>query len=155
VNGAKSTPTGLEALVAGEHAAVYGYSAAGPVLVGMSAPVVLLSAVRSGYDAHRTSRDALVDAIAAAGGTAPPALPSYTVPFPLNSTAAVVRFLAGIEDRLCGVAATAVGTTRTPTHRLLAVSVLSAAAVRATRLKELGGAAPGASVTPLPGLPGR
>jgi hypothetical protein len=45
--------------------------------------------------------------------------------------------------------------TSTPSHRLLAVGVLSAAAVRATRLKELGGAAPSASVTPLPGLPGR
>jgi hypothetical protein len=77
------------------------------------------------------------------------------VPFPLSSTAAVVRFLAGIEDRLCGVAATAVGATGAPSHRLLAVGVLSAAAVRATRLKQLGGAAPGASVIPLPGLPGR
>jgi Domain of unknown function (DUF4439) len=155
VNGVQSTPTGLEALVGGEHAAVYGYAAAGPVLVGLSAPVALLAAARTGYDAHRASRDALVDAIAAAGGTAPPALPSYSVPFPLTSTAAVVRFLAGIEDRLCGVAAAAAGVTSTPSHRLLAVGVLSAAAVRATRLKELGGAAPSASVTPLPGLPGR
>ena len=155
MNGVQSTPTGLEALVGGEHAAVYGYAAAGPVLVGLSAPVALLAAARTGYDAHRASRDALVDAIAAAGGTAPPALPSYSVPFPLTSTAAVVRFLAGIEDRLCGVAAAAAGVTSTPSHRLLAVGVLSAAAVRATRLKELGGAAPSASVTPLPGLPGR
>jgi hypothetical protein len=155
VNGVQSTPTGLEALVGGEHAAVYGYAAAGPVLVGLSAPVALLAAARTGYDAHRASRDALVDAIAAAGGTAPPALPSYSVPFPLTSTAAVVRFLAGTEDRLCGVAAAAAGVTSTPSHRLLAVGVLSAAAVRATRLKELGGAAPSASVTPLPGLPGR
>ncbi len=41
VNGVQSASTGLEALVAGEHAAVYGYAAAGPVLIGLSAPVAL------------------------------------------------------------------------------------------------------------------
>ena len=129
VTGVPSTPTGIEALLAGEHAAVYGYAAAGPVLVGLSAPVALLAAVRAGYDAHRASRPANVDAIVAARGTAPPALPAYTVPFPLTTTAAAVRFLAGIEDRLCGVAVTAVGATSTPSRRLLATGVLSAAAV--------------------------
>ena len=86
---------------------------------------------------------------------APPALPAYTVPFPLSSVAAVVRFLAGIEDRLCGVAATAVGATST--------AAASAAGGRRPQrgggprhpAKALGGAAPGEAVTPLPGLPGR
>lgn len=150
-----STSTGLEALLAGEHAAVYGYAAAGAVLVGLAAPGALISAVRTGYDAHRASRDALAEAIAAAGGAPPGAVPAYSVPFPLSSTIAVVRFLAGIEDRLCGAAATAVSATATPAHRVLAVGDLSAAAVRALRLKQLGGAPPSKAVTPLPGLPGR
>ncbi len=145
--------TGLEPLLAGEHAAVYGYGAAGAVLVSLSAPGVLISTVRSSYDAHRESRDALTEAIVAAGATPPAALPAYDVPFPLSDVAAVVRFLAGIEDRLCTAAATATGATNTASHRLLAVGVLEAAAVRALQLRLLGGATPAKAVIPLPGLP--
>jgi hypothetical protein len=147
--------TGLEGLLAGEHAAVYGYGTAGAVLVSLAAPGALIAAVRSGYDALRESRDALTEAIVAAGATPPPTLPAYALPFPLGSTAAVVRFLAGLEDRLCGAAATAVGATSTAAHRVLAVDVLGAAAVRAYQIRVLGGAAPAQAVTALPGLPGR
>jgi hypothetical protein len=151
-----NTPvTGLEAVLAGEHAAVYGYGTAGAVLIGLSAPGVLISTVRRGYDAHRESRDDLTAAIVAARATPPVTLPAYALPFPLTSTAAVVRFLSGIEDRLCGAAATAVGVTTTAAQRLLAVDVLSSAAVRACQLRVLGGAAPAKAVSPLPGLPGR
>jgi hypothetical protein len=149
-----SAVTGLEPLLAGEHAAVFGYATAGAVLVGLSAPGPVIVAVRTGYDAHRVSRDALMEAITAAGGNPPPALPAYTVPFPLSSVAAAVRFLAGIEDRLCVAAATAVGAT-SAAQRVAAAGLLGAAAVRAVRLKALGGAAPSQAVTPLPGLPGR
>ncbi len=147
--------TGLEGLLAGEHAAVYGYGTAGAVLVSLSAPGALISAVRTGYDAHRESRDSLTDTIAAAGGTAPPPLAAYALPYPLSSTAAAVRFLAGIEDRLCVAATAAVGAASTASHRPAAIQVLASAAVRAYQLRTLGGAAPSAAVTPLPGLPGR
>ncbi len=150
----KASATGLEGLLAGEHAAVYGYATAGAVLVSLSAPGALIGAVRAGYDAHRASRDTLTGAIVAAGGTAPTALPAYALPFALSNTAATVRFLAGIEDRLCVAATAGVGATSSGSHRLLAVHVLGEAAVRACRLRTLGGAAPGNAVTPLPGLPG-
>jgi Domain of unknown function (DUF4439) len=147
-----TSPTaGLESVVAAEHAAIYGYGQAGAALVRLQAPAALLAATRSGYDALRTSRDQLSDAIAAAGGTPPPELAGYALPFPLQSAADVVRLLAGLEDRLCGVAATALEAT---TGRLLISDVLSAAAVRAVRIRLLGGAPPASAVNPLPGIPG-
>ncbi len=149
----KQRTTGLETLLAGEHAAAYGYGTAGAVLVSLSAPAVLVGTVRSGYDAHRENRDTITEAIAAAGAAAPTALAAYALPFPLSTIAAVVRFLAGLEDRLCVLAAAAVGAA-SASHRLLAADVLSSSAVRATELRVLGGAAPGKAVTPLPGLPG-
>jgi hypothetical protein len=155
VTSPKGGPTGLESLLAGEHAAIYGYGTAGPVLIGLAASAGLVGAVRSGYDALRESRDQLTEAITAAGGNPPATLPAYALPFPLNNAPAAVRFLAGLEDRLCMAAATAVGAAPLPAHRLLAADVLAASAVRAARLRLLGGAAPTAAVTPLPGLPGR
>lgn len=150
-----ASTTGLEGLLAGEHAAVYGYGTAGAVLVRLAAPALLIAAVRTGYDAHRASRDTLTERIVAAGGTAPAPLPAYSVPFPLSNTAAAVRFLAGLEDRLCSAAATAVSATSSASRRVLAVGVLGSAAVRATQLRLLGGAAPSKAVVALPGLPGR
>jgi hypothetical protein len=147
------TADGLASVLAGEHAAVFGYGSAGAVLVRLAAPGALVAAVRSAYDAHRESRDALTAAIVAGGGTPPTALPAYSVPFPLSTPAAVVNFLAGVEDRLCAAAATGVATTGGP-DRLRAAGVLSAAAVRAVELRRLGGATPQKAVTPLPGLPG-
>ncbi len=145
-----SSTAGLESVLVAEHAAIYGYGQAGAALVRLQAPVSLLAQTRSGYDALRASRDELSDAIAAAGGGPPPALTGYALPFPLQNTGDVVRLLAGMEDRLCAAAATAA---RSVTGRLLISDVLNAAAVRAVRLRLLGGATPAKAVTPLPGIP--
>ena len=147
--------TGLESLLAGVHAAVYGYGMAGAVVVGFSPSAGLVAAVRSGYDTLRASRDGLTEAISAAGGSPPATLAAYALPFPLSNAPAVVRFLAGLEDRLCVAAATAVGAAGVAADRLAAADILAAAAVRATRLRVLAGATPAKAVTPLPGLPGR
>ncbi len=145
-----SLTAGLESVLVAEYAAIYGYGQAGATLVRLQAPVSLLAETRSGYDALRASRDQLSDAIAAAGGSPPSALAGYALPFPLDSAADVVRLLAGMEDRLCAVAATAA---RSVTGRLLISDVLNAAAVRAVRIRLLGGATPSRAVSPLPGIP--
>jgi hypothetical protein len=128
---------------------------AGAVLVSFSPSAGLTVAVRGGYDALRVSRDQLTEAIATAGGSPPEPLPAYALPFPLSNAPAVVRFLTGLEDRLCVAAASTVGAAPVAAHRLLAADVLSASAVRATVLRTLAGATPSTAVTPLPGLPGR
>lgn len=145
---------GLESLLAGEHAAVNGYGEAGAVLVRLAAPVPVIAAARGGFDAHRESRDRLSDAIATAGGTPPGALPAYALPFPVTSAAAALRLLTVLEDQLCGVAAAAMSTVPAGGDRLLAADVLTAAAVRAARLRLLSGLPPGQAVIALPGLAG-
>lgn len=146
--------TGLEDLLSGEHAAVNGYATAGAVLVRAQAGVGLLAAARSGYDAHRVSRDRLTDAIAVGGGDPPPALPAYALPFPASDAPAALRLMVTLEDRLCVVAASSVGAA-SGADRTLAADVLSAATVRAVRLRLLAGLSPARSVVALPGLRAR
>lgn len=142
--------TGLESVLAGEHAAIYGYGVAGAVLVRAQASPTVIAAVRNGLDALRASRDQLTDAIAAAGGTPPLALAAYALPFPVRDQASALRLLIGIEDRLSHVAVAATGITA-GTARLLCVDVLGAAAVRETRLCLLAGTPLSRAARSLPG----
>ncbi len=141
---------GLEALLAGEHAAIYAYGTAGAALAKLAAPAALAIAVRTGLDAHRAARDELADVIAAAGGTAPAPRAGYRIPFALGDVAAVVRLLLLVEDRLAVLAANAVAG---QPGRTLAADILSASAVRAARLQLAGGAAPRQVAVAFPGLP--
>ena len=148
--GRTARPDGLESVLEGEHAAVYGYGAAGAVLVRLQAPITLVAAARTGLDAHRVSRDRLDDAIAALGGTPPGALAAHQIPFALDNPAAALRLLITLEDRLCGVAATAAGSTA---GRSMSADILTAAAVRAARLRLLAGLPPARGALTFPGLP--
>lgn len=147
-----ATATGLNSVLAAEHAAIDGYAAAGAALVGLQAPLPLLAATRGGYDALRQSRDQFNDAVDAAGGDPIEALAAYALPFPLTGVAAVVRLLTGLEDRLCGVAASAVGAVEPGGDRLLVADVLGAAALRAIRLRLLTGSPAASAVRAFPGL---
>jgi hypothetical protein len=144
--------TGLEPLLAAEHAAIYGYGIAGAALVKAQAPLEMLGAVRGGFDAHRQTRDQLTDAIAAGGGTPPPAEAAYQLPFDVTDSASALRLLTVLEDRVSAVAAYAVSQSD-GTARSAAAYELSASAVRATRLRRLLGAPAGQLATPFPGLP--
>jgi hypothetical protein len=143
--------TGLEPLLAGEHATIYGYGIAGAALVRMQASPDMLGAVRGGFDAHRQDRDQLTDAITAARAVAPPALAAYQLPFDVTDTASALRLLTLLEDRLAAVAAYAVAGT-TGSGRGLAATILSAAAVRAARLRLLQGTPTAGVVDAFPGL---
>jgi hypothetical protein len=144
--------TGLEPLLAAEHAAIYGYGIAGAALVKAQASVDMLGAVRGGFDAHRQTRDQLTDAIAAAGGTPPPAEAAYQLPFDVTDAVSALRLLAVLEDRVSAVAAYAVSQSE-GTARSAAAYELSSSAVRATRLRRLLGTPAGRITTPFPGLP--
>jgi hypothetical protein len=145
-----SRTAGLESVLAGEHAAIYGYGVAGAVLVKLQAPVTMIAAARGGLDAHRVSRDRLSDAIATLGGTPPGALAAYQIPFALGNPAACLRLLITLEDRLCGIAGAAVAS---PDGRTLSADVLGAAAVRAAQLRLLSGLPASRAAVAFPGLP--
>ena len=144
--------TGLEPLLAAEHAAIYGYGIAGAALVKAQAPLDTLAAVRSGFDAHRQTRDQLSDVIAAAGGTPPAAEAAYQLPFDVTDAASALRLLTVLEDRVSAVAGYAVSQSK-DTARSAAASELSASAVRAAQLRRLLGLPAGRLTIPFPGLP--
>jgi hypothetical protein len=147
-----SVATGLEPLLSAEHAAIYGYGIAGATLVRLQASVATLGAVRSGFDAHRQARDQLTDAITAGRGVAPPALAAYQLPFDVTDVASAMRLLTLLEDRVSAVATFAVGASKAA-DRGIAADVLSAAAVRAARLRLLQGTPTAVVAIAFPGLP--
>ncbi|MFF5161154.1 ferritin-like domain-containing protein [Streptomyces sp. NPDC000348] len=141
----------LQAALAAEHAAVYGYG-----VVGGRIGKDRRTEARTAYDAHRARRDALVRAVKDAGGAPVAAAAGYALPFPVPDAAAAVRLAAELEDRVAGVYADLVRASGGERRRG-AAEAMREAAVRSVRwsgesvafpgLAERGGTASG---TPAP-----
>ncbi|MFI2508423.1 ferritin-like domain-containing protein [Streptomyces sp. NPDC018972] len=141
----------LQAALAAEHAAVYGYG-----VVGGRIGKDRRTEARTAYDAHRARRDALVRAVKDAGGAPVAAAAGYALPFPVPDAAAAVRLAAELEDRVAGVYADLVRASGGERRRE-AAEAMREAAVRSVRwsgesvafpgLAERGGTASG---TPAP-----
>ena len=87
--------TALQALLAAENAAVYGYGLAGAQLSGS-----LLTTATQDWNLHRTGPATVSAMITARGGTPRPAAAAYRPPFAVTSASAA-RSLAGLlEDGL-------------------------------------------------------
>ncbi len=132
----------LQAALAGEHAAVYGYGVVGAQVASAADQ----RAARAGYDVHRARRAALVSLVTSNGGQPVAANPAYDVGGPVT-TPAEARALAGrIESSAAGpyadLVAAADGALRTT-----AASWLRDAAVR--------GAGWTGTAEAFPGLTGR
>jgi hypothetical protein len=117
----------LQAALAAEHAAVYGYG-----VVGGRIRAGRRTEARSAYDAHRSRRDALVREVRDLGGTPVAAAAAYALPFPVPDPAAAVRLAAELEDRVAGVYSDLVRATGGERRRA-AAGALREAAVRAVR----------------------
>ncbi|MGW2721561.1 ferritin-like domain-containing protein [Streptomyces sp. NPDC001492] len=117
----------LQAALAAEHAAVYGYGVVGGrIRAGRRAEA------RAAYDAHRARRDALSHEVRDLGGTPVAAAAGYALPFPVPDSAAAVRLATELEDRLAGVYSDLVRATGGERRRA-AAGALREAAVRAVR----------------------
>ncbi|MDT0396003.1 MULTISPECIES: ferritin-like domain-containing protein [Streptomyces] len=88
----------LQAALAAEHAAVYGYG-----VVGGRIGEGRRTEARTAYDAHRARRDALVRAVADTGAEPVAAAAGYALPFQVLDAASAVRLAARLEDRVAGV----------------------------------------------------
>ncbi|MCX5238049.1 ferritin-like domain-containing protein [Streptomyces prunicolor] len=130
--------TALQAALAAEHAAVYGYG-----VVGGRIREGRRTEAKAAYDAHRARRDALVREVRDLGGTPVAASAAYALPFAVPDSAAAVRLAAELEDRVAGVYSDLVRAS-TEGVRGTATEALREAAVRAVRWR-------GGSV-PFPGL---
>ncbi|MEV5875520.1 ferritin-like domain-containing protein [Streptomyces sp. NPDC052101] len=119
--------TALQAALAAEHAAVYGYG-----VVGGRIGAARQGEARAAYDAHRASRDALTRAVRDLGGQPVAADAAYALPFPVPDPAGAVRLAAQLEERLAGVYADLVRAA-TGARRAAAAAALREAAVRAVR----------------------
>jgi len=117
----------LQAALAAEHAAVYGYG-----VVGGRIHEGRRTEARSAYDAHRARRDALVREVRDLGGKPVAASAAYALPFPVPDSAAAVRLAAELEDRVAGVYSDLVRATGGERRRA-AAEALREAAVRAVR----------------------
>ncbi|MEU0216187.1 ferritin-like domain-containing protein [Streptomyces sp. NPDC006265] len=131
----------LQAALAAEHAAVYGYG-----IVGGRIGAGQRTEAHTAYDAHRARRDALVREVKDLGGRPVAASAGYALPFQVPDPAAAVRLAAELEDRVAGVYADLVRAAGGG-RRALAAEALREAAVRAVRWR-------GESVA-FPGLPER
>ncbi|MEU2543174.1 DUF4439 domain-containing protein [Streptomyces sp. A244] len=127
----------LQAALAAEHAAVYGYGVVG----GRIADGRRTEAVTA-YDAHRARRDALVREVKDLGGRPVAASAGYALPFQVPDSAAAVRLAAELEDRVAGVYADLVRAAGGG-RRALAAEALREAAVRAVRWRGESVAFPG------------
>ena len=117
----------LQAALAAEHAAVYGYG-----VVGGRIGEARRADARSAYDAHRARRDELARAVRDLGGTPEAASAAYVLPFPVTDTAAAIRFAAELEERVADVYSDLVRAA-TGDRRRMAAGALREAAVRAVR----------------------
>ncbi|MBC9723638.1 ferritin-like domain-containing protein [Streptomyces sp. TRM68367] len=117
----------LQAALAAEHAAVYGYGVVGG-RIGRARQVE----ARTGYDAHRARRDALAREVRDLGGEPVAAAAGYALPFPVADSGAAVRLAAELEERVAGVYSDLVRAAEGGRRRT-AAQALREAAVRAVR----------------------
>ncbi|MEU6406859.1 ferritin-like domain-containing protein [Streptomyces sp. NPDC046985] len=127
----------LQAALAAEHAAVYGYG-----VVGGRVDAAGRADARAAYDAHRARRDALMREVRDLGGTPVAAAAGYALPYAVPDAATARRFAAELEDRVAGVYADAVRAS-TGARRREAAGALRDAAVRAVRWRGRSVAFPG------------
>jgi hypothetical protein len=85
--------TALQAALAAEQAAVYGYGVAGAYLSGARR-----STAQQYWTAHREARDALTAMIAARGVTPVAPRAYYDLPFPVNTAASAQALATQLED---------------------------------------------------------
>ncbi|MBK5306651.1 MAG: ferritin-like domain-containing protein [Frankiaceae bacterium] len=132
----------LVALVAAEHATVYGYG-----VLGARLDDVKRRAAQVAYDSHRARRDQVVAAVAAAGGTAPAPLPAYDVT--VDDARAAMELAVRLEEGLSLRWRDLVADTDDVALRRLAIAGLQETAVRAAQWRKTAGITP--VTVPLPG----
>ncbi|MER5586996.1 ferritin-like domain-containing protein [Streptomyces asoensis] len=119
--------TALQAALAAEHAAVYGYG-----VVGGRIGEARRAEARSAYDAHRARRDALARGVRDLGAEPVAASAGYALPFPVTDPVTAVGLAAELEERVAGVYSDLVRAAG-GARRREAAAALREAAVRAVR----------------------
>ncbi|HVT70452.1 MAG TPA: ferritin-like domain-containing protein [Trebonia sp.] len=85
--------TALQAALAAEHAAVYGYGVVGAMLTGAAQ-----ADARADWIAHQVARDTLAAMLTRLGATPVAASPAYGLPFPVTGAASAEKLAAVLEN---------------------------------------------------------
>lgn len=129
----------LQAALAAEHAAIFGYGALGPHLTGASR-----EAATETEQTHRDRRDTVAALLIRAKAEPVPAERAYALPFPVEGRAAALKLAIQLEERTAAAWRAAVPELA-GADRTLAITALTECAVRATRWRRA--LAPNAPVT--------
>ncbi len=129
----------LQAALAAEQAACYGYGVVGAYLSGADA-----ARATSDWVAHELARDSLAATISAAGADPVPAAVAYRLPIQVHSAEQATALAAILEDRVAQAYIGLVGLTDL-TLRALGARLLRDAALRATIWSHATAAFPGLS----------
>ena len=144
---AQATIRALQAALAAENSAIYGYGVAGAHLTGARKA----AAVRD-WVAHENARDTLTVMLAARGGQPVAAAAVYELPFPVRGASAAVSLAAYLEDRVTAVYLGLVALSG-PALRAFGAAQVRTAALRAATWRGSTLAFPGLDV-PVPRAPG-
>ncbi len=136
----------LDAALAAEHAAVWGYGVVGAALAADER-----EPAAAGESAHRDARDGLVALLAERGADPADAEGAYELPFPVLSAADAAALAVTLEDGVAAAYVRVLGEAAEPATRELAVSALATTEVRAVAWRARAGRKP--VTNPFPGLP--
>lgn len=127
---AQDTVAALQAALAAEHVAIFGYGVLGAHLSGSQRQNAELA-----WNAHRTRRDKLRSYVETFGGTPVPAAPAYELPSSISSAHAATQFAARLEDGAVSGYTGLAGVSSAPLRRYAALA-MQEAAVRAVRWRD-------------------
>jgi hypothetical protein len=135
----------LQAALAAEHAAVYGYGVVGALLAGTGQAGAGQAAARSDWTAHQVARDTLEAMLTRLGATPVAASPAYGLPFAVTGAASAKRLAAALED---GVTRAYLGVVAVddPALRAFGATAMQVSANRAVAWR--------GSTVAFPGMPG-
>ncbi len=140
--------TALQAALAAEHAAIYGYGVAGAQLTGPRQ-----AAAQRDWNEHQQARDTLVSLLHAHGAAPVAAATGYQLPFPVRSARAAQALAALLEDRVTTAYLGLVGLTDL-SLRAFGAQAVQAAALRAAAWRRQTVAFPGLTPAGAPSRPG-
>jgi hypothetical protein len=136
----------LRAVLAAEHAVVWGYGVVGAALPGPDRGPAAEAEV-----AHRDVRDRLAALVDERGLESVPAQAAYDLPFPVLSAVDAAALAVVLEDGAGEAWVALLDDAAQPDVRTLAVRELGSAEVRAVRWRAAAGQTP--TTTAFPGLP--
>jgi Domain of unknown function (DUF4439) len=143
----------LQAALAAEHTAVYGYGIAGALLTGSDQAAALAD-----WRTHEQARDTLEAMIVKLGATPVAASPAYALPFTVNDARSARRLAAALEDGVTQAYLGLVAVSDT-TLRTFGALAMQPPANRAAEWRGSTVAFPGMGdspppISPRPGMPG-